>query len=172
MHGGRESDPSIVPRMRPNHVRRPRQTHTAEAVEGRAWAQGQTVEPPRGRSPRRSALQHARDRLRAAVRRDRTAPLTALWHPVSDPEGLREASDGLHRDAAPGIDGQTWTASGAYLEENLRELAERLKRGASHASPVERVYIPQAEGRQRPIGKPTLADTIVQRAPGEGLNAL
>ena len=63
-------------------------------------------------------------------------------------------------------------AYGANLEAHLRDLAERLQRGAYHASPVERVDIPKADGRQRPIGIPTLEDKIVQRATVEVLNAI
>jgi hypothetical protein len=114
-------------------------THTTEAAEGRELAKGKTVEQTRVRTQRRSALHHALDRLRAAVRRDRTTPLTALWHHVYDMDRLREAYYGINREAAPGVDGQTWRAYGERLEENLRDLADRLKRGASHASPVERV---------------------------------
>ncbi len=55
---------------------------------------------------------------------------------------------------------------------NLQELAERLKRGAYRAKPVRRVYIPKADGRQRPLGVPTLEDKIVQRAAVEVLNAI
>lgn len=148
------------------------QPHPTEAVEGRELAQGKTGAQPRGRTQRRSALQRALDRLRAAIRRDCTTPLTALWHHVYDIDRLREASYGANREAAPGIDGQTWTAYGEHLEEDLRELADRRERGASPASPVERVYIPKADGRQRPIGKPTWEDKIVQRATVEVLNAL
>ena len=99
-------------------------------------------------------------------------PLTALWHHVYDTDRLREAYYGLNRDAAPGVDGQTWAAYGEALEANLRDLADRLQRGAYHASPVERVYIPKADGRQRPIDIPTREDKIVQRATVEGLNAI
>src|SRR5206468_4218818 len=58
------------------------------------------------------------------------------------------------------------------LEPNLRKVSDCLKRGAYQAPPVERVDIPQADGRQRPIGKPTLEDTIVQRATVEVLHAI
>ena len=60
------------------------QAATAEVVEGRELAKGKTGELTRVRTQRRSALQRALDRLRAAVRRARTTPLTALWHHVYD----------------------------------------------------------------------------------------
>ena len=56
--------------------------------------------------------------------------------------------------------------------ENLQELSERLKRGAYRAKPVRRVYIPKADGRQRPLGVTALEDKIVQRAAVEVLNAI
>src|SRR5213593_4344509 len=48
----------------------------------------------------------------------------------------------------------------------------RLKRGAYRAKPVRRAYIPKTDGRQRPLGVPTLEDKIVQRAVVEVLNAI
>jgi retron-type reverse transcriptase len=51
-------------------------------------------------------------------------------------------------------------------------LADQRKRGAYQAPPVERVSRPNADGRQRPIGKLTLEDNIVQRATVEVLNAI
>jgi len=85
---------------------------------------------------------------------------------------FRTAYLGLKREAAPGVDGETWRHYGEELEENLQELSHRLKRGAYRAKPVRRVYIPKADGRQRPLGVPALEDKIVQRAAVEVLNAI
>jgi RNA-directed DNA polymerase len=144
----------------------------AEDVAGRGLAKGKTGEQTRVRTQCRSARPRALDRLRQAARRDHAKPLTALWHHVYDVNRLREAYDGLNREAAPGVDGQTWTAYGEHLEATLRDLSDRLKRGAYHARPVEGVYIPKPDGRHGPIGMPTLEEKIVQRATVEGLNAI
>src|SRR6267142_2299558 len=61
---------------------------------------------------------------------------------------------------------------GETLEDNLQDLSHWLKRGAYRAKPVRRVYIPKADGRQRPLGVPALEDKIVQRAAVEVLNAI
>jgi group II intron reverse transcriptase/maturase len=91
---------------------------------------------------------------------------------VYDPARLRAAYVALKRDAAPGVDGETWRHYGEQLEGNLRSLADRLKRGAYRVHPVRRTYIAKADGRQRPLGVPTLEDKIVQRAVVEVLNAI
>src|SRR5215510_6091967 len=144
---------------------------TAEVVEGRELAKGNLGQQTRVRTQRRAALSRALDRVRQAAK-DSAMRLTALWHHVHSIDRLREAYYRLNHDAAPGMDGQTWADYGEQLETNLRDLADRLARGAYQAPPVERVYIPKADGRQRPIGKPTLEDKIVQRATVEVLNAI
>src|SRR5205807_1057177 len=78
----------------------------------------------------------------------------------------------LKKEAAPGVDGETWRHYGEELERNLQNLSERLKRGAYRAKPVRRVYIAKTDGRQRPLGVPVLEDKIVQRATVEVLNAI
>jgi group II intron reverse transcriptase/maturase len=97
---------------------------------------------------------------------------TALLHHVYDLQALRAAYLSLKREAAAGMDGETWQHYGQRLEENLHDLAERLKRGAYRAKPVRRVYITKADGRQRPLGVTALEDKLVQRATVEVLNAI
>jgi group II intron reverse transcriptase/maturase len=85
---------------------------------------------------------------------------------------LLEAYVCLKREAAPGVDGVTWRQYGEALEDNLRDLSERLRRGAYRARPVRRAYIAKADGRQRPLGVTVLEDKVVQRATVEVLNAI
>jgi len=112
------------------------------------------------------------ERIRQAACRDKRLRFTTLWHHVYNIEHLREAYFSLKRNAEPGVDGETWRHYGENLEENLRGLADRLKRGAYRAKPVRRAFIPKPDGRQRPLGVTTLEDKIVQRATVEVLNAI
>lgn len=107
-------------------------------------------------------MEAALKRIRIAVEREKEVKFTALYQHVYNVNHLREGYFNLKRHAAPGWDGQTWQEYGRALEENLRDLSERLRRGAYWATPVRRVYIPKADGRQRPLGIPTLEDKIVQ----------
>jgi group II intron reverse transcriptase/maturase len=78
----------------------------------------------------------------------------------------------MKRDAAAGVDGQTWRQYGEALESHLEDLSDRLRRGGYRAKPVRRAFIPKADGGQRPLGVPVLEDKIVQRATAEVLNAI
>lgn len=98
--------------------------------------------------------------------------MAALLHHIYDEARLRAAYFALKRDAAPGVDGETWRHYGKALEANLADLSDRLKRGAYRAKPVQRAYIAKADGRQRPLGIPTLEDQIVQRATVDVMNAI
>jgi len=85
-------------------------------------------------------------------------------HHVIDMSWLKEAAQRVRKDAAVGVDGQTYVEYAANLEDNLHGLLERLKTGTYRAPPVRRVHIPKADGSKRPIGIPTLEDKILQRA--------
>jgi group II intron reverse transcriptase/maturase len=94
---------------------------------------------------------------------DKTVKFTTLWHPVNDLDRLAEAFFALCKDGAVGVDEVDWASYDTHLEANLRDLSDRLQRGAYHAKPVRRVYLPKADGRLRPLGITTLEDTLVQR---------
>ena len=109
---------------------------------------------------------------RQAAKKDRKLRFTALLHHIYNLETLHMAYFRLKKEAAPGVDGETWRHYGEELESHLQDLSERLKRGAYRAKPVRRVYIAKTDGRQRPLGVPVLEDKIVQRAAVEVLNAI
>jgi group II intron reverse transcriptase/maturase len=117
-------------------------------------------------------MKEALERIRQAVRRDRKAKLTALYHHVYNIDHLREAYYQLQRKAAAGIDGETWEHYGQNLEENLQDLSDRLRRRAYRVTPGRRVYIPKGDGRQRPLGIPALEDKIVQSVTAQILSVI
>jgi group II intron reverse transcriptase/maturase len=170
MNGRRESDRPIVPKKPANERRAA--ARPEETVEGRSLAKGNACEQSRLRTQGRESLNQALARIRQATRQEPGAQLTALWHHVYSVDTLRDAFYGLNRKATAGVDGETWAMYEAGLEANLRDLSDRLKRGAYRAPPVVRTYIPKGDGRQRPLGIPTLEDKIVQRAAVTVLNAV
>jgi len=93
-------------------------------------------------------------------------------HHVIDMSWLQQAAQRVRKDAAVGVDGQTYADYEANLQDNLQGLLERLKTGTYRAPPVRRVHIPKADGSKRPIGIPTLEDKILQRAVAMVLEAI
>jgi retron-type reverse transcriptase len=96
---------------------------------------------------------------------------TALLHHVTL-NLLRDSFYALKRQAAPGVDGVTWQEYEAGLEGRLGDLHSRVHRGAYRAKPSRRVYIPKADGRQRPLGIAAVEDKIVQQAVVTVLNQI
>ncbi|HKW91280.1 MAG TPA: group II intron reverse transcriptase/maturase [Methylomirabilota bacterium] len=143
----------------------------AETVEERGLAKGNTDSEPRSGHRASPRVSHELDRVRRIAEQDKEVKFTALLHHVTV-ESLRNAYREIRPKAAPGVDGQTWEAYGQNLEENLRRLHGRLHSGAYRAKPTRRVYIPKADGRQRPLGIASLEDKIAQRGVVEVLSQI
>jgi RNA-directed DNA polymerase len=169
-NGRGKSDRSIEPVKLPNKAEGP----AAEATEERERAQGNSPERNALRTQGRESTPSALERVRQGASKDRKQRFTALLHPIYEVERLRAAYLAIKKDAAAGLDGETWEHYGETLEANLQDLFHRLKRGAYRARPVRRVYIPKVgkPGELRPRGVPALEDKLVQRATGEVWNAI
>jgi group II intron reverse transcriptase/maturase len=144
----------------------------AEKVEGRGRAKGNASLQNMSRTQSRNDMQSARERIRQAAKKDKGTRFTTLYHHVYDIETLREAYFELKREAAPGVDGETWRQYGEQLDVHLKDLSARLQRGAYRAKPVRRVHIPKGDGRLRPLGVTALEDKVVQRALVTVLNCI
>ena len=165
-HG--KSDNCIVPEKSSNKA----SLEVAEATEGRRLAKGNLSEQNTLRTQRRAGVQSALRRIRQVAQTDGKQQFTALYHHVYNVDMLRESYYALKRKAAAGVDGETWQHYGENLEENLKGLHDRLKRGAYRAQPSKRSHVPKPDGRKRPIGVSALEDKIAQRATTTVLNAI
>jgi group II intron reverse transcriptase/maturase len=125
------------------------------------------MEPSRRKMPRTPSLDSIistkRRRIAELAQGSPKLSFTTLAHHI-DLEWMREAYRRTRKDGATGVDHQTAAEFEANLEDNLQALLDAAKSGRYQAPPVRRVYIPKADGRQRPIGIPTFADKVLQRA--------
>src|SRR5689334_20828081 len=167
MHRHEKSDPEIVA-MKPANNAAPA---AAELVERRAGTKGNAGQQSTLRAQDRAGVSQALDRIRQAARHNKKERFTALLHHVN-PETLRLAFDALKKDAAPGVDGVTWSDYEVDLEHRLEDLHDRVHRGAYRPQPSRRVYIPKADGRQRPLAVAAVEDKIVQGAVAMVLSAI
>jgi RNA-directed DNA polymerase len=167
MHGRGKSDTAIVAMKPANNAGQP----VAEPGEPRAGTEGNASQQSTGRAQNRETVTQALDRIRLAARQRKKERFTTLLHHVNV-DLLRAAFFEIKKDAAPGVDGQTWKDYAATLQPRLEDLHARVQQGAYRPSPSRRVYIPKPDGRQRPLAVAALEDKIVQRAVATVLNAI
>jgi RNA-directed DNA polymerase len=99
-----KSDRPAVPMKSPNNAGQP----VAEGMEGNGLAKGNLRQQNAPRTPSRNGAPSALERVRQAAKRDRKQRFTALLHHVYDLNRLRAAYLSLKKEAAPGVDGETW----------------------------------------------------------------
>ena len=85
---------------------------------------------------------------------------------------LRRSYNRIRNNAAVGVDGKTKEQYGEALEENLKDLHQRLKEMRYRHQPIRRILIDKEGGKKRPIGISTIEDKVVQDALRELLEAI
>ena len=164
----RKSDRLVVPEKssnKPDNV-------GAEGMEGRGMPEGNKRQQNMLRTQCRESVLSKLQLIHQKAKADKKMRFTTLMHHIYNVDMLRLSYLEIKRNAAPGVDKETWQSYGEDLEKNLQELSKALKRGAYKARPVRRVYIPKADGKQRPLGVTALEDKIAQRAAVTVLNAV
>src|SRR6516162_303575 len=158
-HAPEKSDCAAVPMNQPNKGK----SIPAEVGEGRAQTKENIGRSSTSPTQSGKRVSQGLSGVRQAAKERRQERFTALLHHMT--VGLlRDSFYALKRQAAPGVDGVTWKEYEAGLEGRIADLHNRAQRGAYRAQPSRRVYIPKADGRQRPLGIAALEDKIVQQA--------
>ncbi|RLA11229.1 MAG: group II intron reverse transcriptase/maturase [Gammaproteobacteria bacterium] len=121
-----------------------------------------------------STLENMSPELLRVVERAQREPegrFHSLAHLIDVP-ALERAYHRMRKGAAVGVDGVTKEQYGQDLEQNLRDLHERMKAKRYRHQPIRRVHIPKEGGKTRPIGISAFEDKLVQDALREVLEAI
>jgi RNA-directed DNA polymerase len=162
----RKSDGVIVP------------TKTANTVGGKGHERGCVVEEGKregmtGRtgsnSPERrrpiDKVRQLQRRLCAAAKQSPERRFHALYDRMWRRDVLDEAWERVKRNrGSAGLDSQTIAEVEQHVDRFLQEIADELRVGEYRPSATLRRYIPKADGKQRPLGIPTVRDRVVQMA--------
>ena len=120
---------------------------------------------PGGRKPV-DKVRGLRRRLYVAAKRHRERRFHALHDRIHRSDVLREAWKLVRRNkGAAGVDAQTLGDVEQYgVDRFLEEIGGQLRAGKYRPQAVRRRYIPKPDGRERPLGIPTVRDRVVQMA--------
>jgi retron-type reverse transcriptase len=105
------------------------------------------------------SVQKLQTALHAKAKESPNLRFHALYDKVYRKDVLAYAYDHCRANGgAAGVDSQTFENIEEYGRERwLEELAQELKSRTYQPQPVRRVYIPKPDGKQRPLGIPTVA---------------
>ncbi len=87
-------------------------------------------------------------------------------------DSLYQSWGQLNKKAKPGIDGITMPKYKEKLAENIDRLAQQLKQKCYRANDVKRVFIRKTNGKQRPLGLPTVDDKLAQQSVSQILQSI
>ena len=154
-----ESERPIVPSKADNAAGGKGPRFQVDGRSGDSREIGVSLVPP----PKVGKLQET---LHAKAKRAPGYRFYALYDKVYRADVLAHAYECCrHNDGAPGVDNQTFADIQTYgVWKWLGELAEELRRKTYRPQAVRRVWIPKPDGKQRPLGIPTVKDRVVQTA--------
>jgi hypothetical protein len=118
-----ESDGRVVPTKQPN--KGPDRPGPAEVVEGRRPTKGNTLQTATLRTQGRAGVSISLRSVREAAKRNKDVRFTALLHHIST-DLVRESYYTLQRNAAPGVDGETWRDYGGGGQVKGTRVAKEL----------------------------------------------
>ena len=113
-----------------------------------------------------STVQKLQSALQAKAKTEAGYRFYSLWDKVHRMDVLAEAFRRCRANrGAPGADGVTFEQIESQGWETwLTKLQEELRSGSYRCGPLRRIWIPKANGGQRPLGIPTIRDRVVQMA--------
>lgn len=116
--------------------------------------------------PPQDKLREFQRKLYLVAKRSRNRRFHALYDRIFRPDILRQAWEEVRRNGgSAGEDGVTIEdVEREGSEQFLAQIEQDLKAGTYRPRPVVRVYIPKVDGRQRPLGIPTVRDRVIQQA--------
>lgn len=77
-------------------------------------------------------------------------------------KALKEVHKKQLNNKATGVDSINKSIYNSRLDENIKELINRMKNFSYNPQPVRRTYIPKGKGKTRPLGIPSYEDKLVQ----------
>ena len=116
----------------------------AERLEGRPGTKENARGPNTPPTQSGKSVPQGLASVRQVARERKQEKFTALLHHLTI-NLLGDSFQSIKKDAAAGVDWMSWKEYEKGLEDRLRDLQERIHRGAYRAQPSRRVYIPKAE---------------------------